>query len=130
MAETFYGPWRVVLALFDPYPQQGFVISGSDNADGFYVPEAGVPVDIAVAGEEWTIGFQMRLPHWPHEWVSAGPIPTTQFLAGLGWTVRLSAHGGYFGPHFARMALLCISMDPDINPIPTPNPFDFTIPEG
>jgi hypothetical protein len=133
MAHKFFGPWRVVVKEFDPIPPQGFVISGSDDADGFYVPKQGVPMDIAVSGAEWTIDLQVLMPFEPMRWTSFEGIQTTRFVAPEGLTVRLN-HGGdkvlFLGPFILSMTLLCISMDPDINPIPILNPFDFTAPEG
>ena len=79
---------------------------------------------------EWTIDLQMRWPYPPNSWVPAGTVRTTRFIAPDGLFARLDPTRGYFGAFFVSMTLLCLSMDPDINPIPTPNPFDFTIPEG
>lgn len=133
MATTFFGPWRVVVKEFDPSPQQGFMISGSDDADGFYVPEAGVPMVVPVSGAEWTIDLQMLSPFEPVGWFSFEAVRTTRFMAPDGLTVRLN-HGGdhvlFLGPFVLSMTLLCISMDPELNPIPTPNPFEFTFPGG
>lgn len=126
MAETFFGPWRVVFERHNLYYRERFVISGSDNADGEYEGYLGIPVvpiDITVSGAEWTIDLQLVGGPALPEWQSFDVVRVTQFVAPEGLTVRLTTQ-------YHNMTVLCISMDPDINPIPTPNPFDFTIPEG
>ncbi len=124
MAETFFGPWRIVVIeeLGPPWPWE-FVISGSDNADGVYVAEQLDPMGIAVTGVEWTIELVM-LPNFLIK-----PTRATQFVVPDGLTVHLISVP--IGIGVRRYFLLrCISMDPEVHPIPTPNPFDFTIPGG
>lgn len=113
MAETFFGPWRIVNEELSGEPWWGFVISGSDNADGEYSVVQLDPTGVVVSGQQWTI--ELHLPG------QVEYVRTTQFVAPDGLTVRLV---------IPFLTLLCISMDREINPIQTPNPFDFTIPEG
>ncbi len=129
MAETFFGHWQVVVQLWHPHRIDGFVISGSDNADGFYAPAEDGPSDFEVFGAEWTITLQKRHPSQLAPWILWDAIRTTQFVAPEGLTVILRPQPdlAFGGTH---MNLRCISLDPEINPIPTPNPFDFTIPGG
>jgi len=133
MAETFFGPWRVVVTEVDPVPRQGFEVSGSDNADGFYEPAAGSPADISVSGAKWTVEMRALLPFDGADWFTFDPVRTTRYLKPEGLTVRLNFGGDHvllLGPFELRQTLLCILMDPDINPTAPPNPFDFTIPAG
>jgi hypothetical protein len=128
MAETFFGPWRIVVKEFVPISQPRFVISGSDNADGAYRPQEGVPMGVEATGAEWTVELQIVWGFGAHTWSSYHVLRTTQFDASEGLLVRLDHRRSLFSE--ITLSLLCISMDPDINPVPTPNPFDFTIPEG
>lgn len=147
MAETFYGPWRVVLdwqivptdvidlpqqgfVVFDDLPEQGFVVAGSDNADQRYVREIGSPLDLDVTGTEWTIDLQIL---WPlsstARWSSVPVRRIMTFLPPEGLIVGLNLAPGVIAPFLLGMKLICTSTDPEINPIPSGNPYDFTIPE-
>ena len=56
-----------------------------------------------------------------------------KFVIGDGLIVQLDGAARppvLINPQFRNMSLTCTSMDPDINPIPTTNPYSFTIPEG
>src|SRR5713101_1142172 len=79
MAETFYGPWSVVV-LGDTadrtfvYPilavegnVRRFIVAGSDASDGMY---AGVPGNtlVTVSGQAWTIAVEHRVPTLPTWW--------------------------------------------------------------
>jgi hypothetical protein len=135
MAETFFGPWVIVLDYTDT--DERFTISGSDNADGSYPVGEGDLLEIEVAGEDWRIQIERHPFPGTGNWKIRR---TTQFVAGKGpgkgLVVKLDAErrtlvedGGVFFPGVKRMKLTCTSTDPATNPIPTPNPYDFTIPE-
>lgn len=130
MAETFFGPWRVVLDLkslviHPPLEFMGFVISLSDNADGLYVPDDGVPMDFAVDGAEWIIEI---LGFFDGTWrPPTGVTRTTRFVAKKREGLTVHLRGSF---DFSRVSLICKSMDPETNPIATENPYDFTIPEA
>lgn len=128
MAETFFGPWSVVLGLvhFD----QSFIISGSENADGRYYVRSGDSLEVRVQGEEWRIQIEWLTPD--SGWLPSDIRRTTKFVAGEGLIVQLDADArppGLPNPHYNDLTLICTSLDPETNPIPTGNHYDFTIPE-
>jgi hypothetical protein len=126
MAETFYGSWRVNLGEVDLFFRQRFVITGSENADGRHYVQAGGPVDIQVNGDVWSI--DMEIEPFPPQGSDEGWDTRTigramSFTAQDGLIVKLTVAGQ---PGFS---LICTSLDPAIKPNPTPNPYDFTLPE-
>lgn len=130
MAETFFGPWGVQLARFEQFPQHGFTIKGSNNADGRYEADPGEPVDLQVDGSEWTITLEEYRAFPPN----AGwrPTPMTRhdrFGLQEGLTVTVDSFVPS-RPHFLGIELICTSLDPDIAVEPKQNPYDFTIPEN
>ena len=124
MAEIFYGPWNVRLDHVDPYFRQRFSISGSDAADGRYEVSSGQAVNLQVTGVSWSIIFEIQ------------PFPPT---GGEAWDQRTVRRATRFEPPDGlivqldtappRLSLICVSMDPAVNPDTTANPYDFTIPE-
>jgi hypothetical protein len=123
--EKFYGPWDLTLNHVDRDSQQRFVISGSDNADGKYNFPFGGFVNLVVTGTAWSISFELvRFPPIPvPRWEQRAVKRTSRFEAGRGLIVELDTIAA------PRLSLICISMDPTLNPNPTANPYDFTIPE-
>ncbi|MFF1561807.1 hypothetical protein [Streptomyces sp. NPDC058279] len=133
MAETLYGPFRVVLDTADPFPLQRVIIAGSSNADGVY--ELNIdhpPLDLVVKGDEWSIEVQF-LKSFPHaEWITSPFVHSTAFVFKEGLIVDLESGqlgspslGDGFHP---SIRLICRSLDPATNPIPSNNPYDFTVP--
>lgn len=132
MAETFFGPWHIVLGLVNSHFSQSFTISGSENADGRYHVAFGDQLAFPVQGKEWAIQIEW-LPFGPDaSWQPSDVRRTMKFVAGEGLIVQLDADArlpGLPNPDYNNLTLTCISMDPETNPIPTDNPYDFTIPE-
>jgi hypothetical protein len=123
---TLYGPWRITLGTVDL--PCSFVVSGSDNADGRYMVEQGAPLDVLVTGTEWTISLQSDWPDRNGNWHPLPALREMTFEPQNGLIVLLGVHPG--APRRGEWAwLTCTSMDPETNPIPTNNPYDFTIPE-
>lgn len=138
MSETFYGPWNITVAECDVVPAFSFVISGSENADGRYLVQPTVPPEsgpeVRVRGAEWQISLELSFT-FDDNWASSDVVSRqTEFVPMTGLTITLDSHfrpddgGDPFFP-FVGMILSCTSADPATNPIPTPNPYDFTLPE-
>lgn len=133
MATTFFGPWYVVLGLVNSHFSQRFLISGSDNADGIYPVAFGNALVLSVQGAKW----QIEMQYFPFDpgasWRPSDVRESMKFVLGDGLIVQLDGAARpprLINPQFRNLALTCISMDPEINPIPAQNPYDFTIPEG
>ncbi len=132
MSETLYGPFRVVLDGGDIWPPQRVTISGSTNADGAHLIDFDQPLDLAVDGEEWMVDVEFFKEFPDAEWITAVFTRSTGFVPKEGLMVELmfglnnSPSLGEFRP---SIRLVCTSADPETNPIPTGNPYDFTIPE-
>ncbi|MDT0168436.1 hypothetical protein [Pseudarthrobacter sp. BRE9] len=128
MAETFYGPWRIVLLNANSHFAQQMVIEGSDNADGGYDIAYGEALDVSVAGAQW----RLRTEFFPFDgpaWLEGDTRAISRFEPGAGLLVQIdgaSRPPGRGGP-LTNLRLLCSCLDPETNPIPAPNPFDFTI---
>ncbi len=123
-----------------------FVVAGSNGADGRYVVDVWAdPFEVFVEGDRWTVDID-ELDN--ATWVPAEAWPPTReggarrrmrFEPGDGLIVSLET-GSYawhpdlgvpFGDIFyTGLRLERVSKDPSTNPIPTGNPFDFSIPHG
>jgi hypothetical protein len=113
MAEPFFGPWHHI--------RQCFVILGSDFADGRYLADpGGDPWDLTVRGREWTIGFETWRDGPDEGWEPDTATRETRFEPPEGLSVVLDSRIG--------MRVICTSLDREINPEQTENPFDFTYP--
>jgi hypothetical protein len=120
---TLYGPWRITLGTVEL--PCSFVVSGSDNADGRYKVEQGAPLDVLVTGTEWTISLWSDWPDANQNWRPLPVLREMTFEPQNGLVVSLGVHPG--APHRGEWAwLTCTSTDPETNPIPTSNPYDFT----
>ncbi|MGB9928261.1 MAG: hypothetical protein ACPK85_07615 [Methanosarcina sp.] len=132
MAETFFGPWRIVVTFVNSHFLQSFTIFGSENADGRYNVSFGNPLELTVQGEKWEIQIEW-FPFAPDASFQPSAVRrTTKFIAGEGLIVKLDADAqspGSLNHDYDNLTLICTSMNPEINPIPTNNPYDFTIPE-
>ncbi|MGB7069967.1 MAG: hypothetical protein WBD22_10785 [Pyrinomonadaceae bacterium] len=132
MATTFYGPWHVVLGLVNSHFSQRFIISGSDNSDGIYPVAFGNTLVLAIQGGKWQIEVQY-FPFDPGStWQPSDVRESMKFVPGEGLILQLDGAARppvLINPKFHNLALTCTSMDPEINPIPTANPYDFTFSE-
>jgi hypothetical protein len=120
MAETFFGPWRVTAPYSGGHMTESFVISGSDNSDGPYVPPYPDGVDLEVTGERWTIDIQLLSFDEGGVWLSRPVRRTNQFIPPLGLVVTVERSD------LPRMKVTCVSRDPRVNPPVLANPYDFT----
>jgi hypothetical protein len=133
MATTFYGPWYVVLGQVAGHFSQRFVITGSDNADGVYPVRFGAGLVLAVQGSKW----QIEMQYFPFDpgasWRPSTVRESMKFVAGDGLIMQLDGAARppeLINPQFHNLTITCTSMDPELNPIPGTNPYDFTIPHG
>jgi hypothetical protein len=132
MAETqFFGPWRLVLDSADPVPQQSFVIADSDNADGRHLAFYDQPLDFAVQGADWRIKIEYSISDQEPNRIPSDTHKEMAFLPQTGLTVILDTRydPSGSGAPLLGMRLLCVSLDPEINPEQSQNPYDFTIPQ-
>lgn len=130
MSENFFGPWQITVGQVNTYAYQSFTISGSENADGRYTlfGEDPATIEVIVQGKEWAIE-----PEWLNlgaDYVPSDVRRATKFVVNQGIIVTLDAYIPDF-PHpiGGNLTLICTSLDPETNPIPTSNPYDFTIHE-
>lgn len=123
--EKFYGSWAIVLNSNTDL-QQRFTILGSENADGRYIfPFRKFP-NLEIRGIAWSIDYQVvsSTPERLGAWEQRAAKRTSRFEAGSGMLVQLD-----WGD-MPDLSLTCISKDPILNPNPTPNPYDFTLPQN
>lgn len=135
MTVEFFGPWVIrvedVVDVFEPR----LTLAGTDNADGEYFPVSGQPLDVAVTGSAWTINAHTP---WSGDdgatvWDPLKLRRSTRFDRMTGLIVDLETgrpSGGGIGPVYFFMRLVCVCADPEVNPDPLPNPYDFTLPDG
>ena len=134
MAKTFFGPWKVVKTHRHSFFQQSLVITGSGNADGRYDVFDQEELEILVQGIEWQLEIQfVEFPSASEvSWQPSDVRRSTRFEPEHGLIVQLDEADrppGSFNPEFKNLSLVCTSMDPAVNPNPTSNPYDFTLPE-
>jgi hypothetical protein len=122
MAESFYGPWQVVLERPSHRVNQCFVISGSDSADGRYSANPGDEWTITVRGAEWTIGLEAFRDGTDGGWQAGDVHRETTFESpgGLQSVLELIL------PDDIGLRLICTSLDEVLNPEQLSNPYDFT----
>lgn len=148
MAETFYGPWQIKVT--NAWGLTSFVVTGSDDADGRYAVDgrSGPPpaIEVPVRGQRWTVhvdeavdgSWLPAVAQFPED--TDGPRRSTQFVAGQGLTLTIETGGSSWHPEWGDPILIalrvpmvrleCVCQDEATNPIPNPNPFDFTVPHG
>lgn len=132
MAETFYGPWRIVLQSANSHFAQQVVVAGSADADGEYTIAFGQSLDLSVQGERWTLQTQF-FPFGGASWKDGAMRAISRFDLNEGLLVQIDAASrppGGVGGAFANASLLCRSLDPTTNPLPGGVPPDFTLPDG
>jgi len=144
--ETFHGPWLVTMTNSIVGRSMSVAVAGSEGADGRYVIDSDTETfEVFVDGGRWTIEIDVDDGG---TWVPAEASPETdeggarrrmRFEAGRGLIVSLEtgswAWHDDLGVPFSDIfrpgiRLECVSQDPSTNPIPTANPFDFTLPHG
>jgi hypothetical protein len=129
MTVTLYGPWKIVLTHVNSHFSQSIEIAGSDSSDGRYDLEFGQSFVLDVVGSEW----QVELAYWPFdgsEWTRSQTRKSTECRAPDGLTIQIDGdNSSARKPDYDNLTLVCTSSDPILNPNPTPNPYDFTLPD-
>jgi hypothetical protein len=131
VAETFYGPWRIVQyqPYSSPYLRQSLVVARSDGADGRYLLEYFNPVDLTVQGAEWSLRVQYSDAAEGEDWHPITPRKQMTVLPETGLTLLLDIPFPSDGQSLA-IQLICTCLDETINPPRRPNPYDFTYTPG
>ena len=127
MAETFYGPWRIVQyqPYSSPYLRQTVLIGNSGNADGRYLLDYFNPVDLTVLGAEWWLDVEVSNSADGDDWESVTPRKRIEFLPDTGLTLLLDIPFAQ-DPQSLAIQLICTCLDETLNPPRRPNPYDFT----
>jgi hypothetical protein len=133
--ERFFGHWT--LTVTGRGSRVRLVLSGTDEVDGFYLPDTTQPFVLEASGAEWRMSGE-RLPRdsaaW--KWLQARTASAWEPQIGLTRDIRwgYSYSSGADPGHIAlvsmhRVTVNCRSHDPDLAAIPTPDPPEFTVPE-
>ena len=128
MPEMFAGDWDLRYTDVDPLSSNRVVIYGSDQADGTYTPRfGGDEVTVSITGGMWSADMQ-TLNSDTGEWESRPARRTMRFDRKNGTTVRLdTAPQPIDGkPQIYGNAVELVYRDPDLNPPPVEDAFDFT----
>ena len=126
MPEMFAGPWDLRYTVTDTQRANRLVIYGSDTGDGTYNKAIGQDLSLNITGELWSAEVQTRNPD-SGEWEVPTTRRTIRFDPINGITVRLrTSRPIEIGANPATNVIDCVYRDPNLNPPPTPNPFDFT----
>jgi hypothetical protein len=100
---------------------QSFTVSGSDNADGLYVPVMGQPLSLQVKGAAWFIELQWFSGEAGTGWQKSDVRRSTKFVLEEGLKVNLGADDNTIALQdfdYDDMILTCISMDTEVYPMP------------
>jgi hypothetical protein len=84
-----------------------------------------------VQGTEWRIQTEFY-PFGGPAWTAGDIRRSTRFELQQGLIVQLDGAArppGTGGTTFNNLTLICTCLDPETNPIPSGNPYDFTIPD-
>jgi hypothetical protein len=126
MPELFSGPWELRYTVTDTERSNRLVINGSDAADGPHSKAIGRDLVIPVTGKLWSVDVQSLNPD-SGEWEAPTLRRIMRFDPTDGIVVRLrTSRPIKIWGNPASNVIDCVYRDPDANPPPTPDPFDFT----
>ena len=130
MLEMFYGPWHLTFKKADPNRRNRLVVVGSDSSDGTYDRVfGGGPIELEVTGEAWSVEVESS-PRDADAWEPSIRERNTEYDPTDGIVVTLHGYVGNREDVTQPNVVRCVYRDPDRNPPPTPDPFDFTYGEG
>lgn len=130
MSETFYNEWAIHVDQNNALYSQRFVISRSASSDGSYAASLGMS-PVTVSGEEWTLAMEWN-DNNSSGWQASRIRRSAEYTVQGGFTIVLAADDGPApgDQDFDDLVLICKSLDPTTDPpLPTSNPYDFTISE-
>ena len=129
MAETFYGPWSLLVTAQEGDYKQRFTISRSDNSDGSFAGTVGAAV-ARIDGAQWSINLE-----WSSDngvtWHDSAIRRMDEVTAADGLVVTLGADDNLpqlRDNDFNDLVVFLKCLDPDVNPPPPASIYDFTIP--
>ena len=126
MVEMFYGPWQLTFRKSDPNRRNRLVIAGSDAMDGVYERVfGGGPIVLDVTGSVWSVDIESS-PRDQEAWESSVRNRKVEYEPSDGIVVTLHGFVGERKDVTQPNIVRCVSRDPDLNPPPVPDPFDFT----
>jgi hypothetical protein len=118
-----------VLVRANSHFSQCVSIDGSDNADGRHEVAFGTHLDLQVRGAKWSLQTQF-FPFGGPDWQAGDARRSTSFEPKNGLICRMegATRPPGTGAQFNNLTLICSCLDLETNPIPTDNPYDFTLP--
>lgn len=127
--EEFHGRWTIHVA--DLWVSWGtrLVFSGSAASDGAH--ELTGLTSYEVDGVAWTVAVETKSWDFEDNWTAQPLNRRGRFdgAAGLTFDVEMGTpHPGGVVPEWDYVHLKCVCADQTVNPLPLPNPFDFTYP--
>lgn len=131
MTQTFHGDWSIEVFAVNADFAQRFTIAGSTGSDGHYPGTVGTGI-ARVSGSEWRLTMEWNDNVNP-AWSPSDIRRSASYSLEKGMLVFLGADDNVpaLRDHdYDDFIVLCRYLDPAVNPPPTPNPFDFTIPEA
>ena len=129
MVQMFYGPWHLTYTKSDPDRRNRLVIYGTDGMDGTYErPFPGDDIVLEVTGAVWSADIESS-PRDEESWESCLRKAVTSYDPDDGITVILFGHAA-LEEGWMENVVRCVYKDPELNPPPVPDPFDFTYGEG
>ncbi len=132
MTEIFYGTWSIRVSVIRAGYAQRFIISGSAGSDGVYPGIVGSTLP-QVTGSQWTVTMEWN-DNAGSGWLPSEVRRSASYTVQDGLVVQLGADDGNAPGRdfdFDDLVLVCVNLDPDINPFPPgPPPFDFSLPKG
>ena len=123
MKEMFYGPWQLTFRKSDPNRRNRLVIRDSDT-DGDHERVFGSgPITVEVTGEVWTADIESLVDG---AWTSCLQEREMAYEPADGIVVTLHGYAGDRADVTQPNVVRCVYRDPDRNPPPVPDPFDFS----
>lgn len=126
----FYNRWILLveeIRVGAGAPANRLSINGTRASDGVYNnPQPGLTID--ADGAEWTLRLDVSFDLQPFQWRR---LDREFFFDPSGGMIALAQTEKNQPPAFrSYIRIRCLSKNPEIQTVPNPLPYDFTIPEG
>jgi hypothetical protein len=128
MPTTFFGKWSLDVVGNVLEFDQRVRIQGSLNADGTLAAPVGAQI-AEIDGAAWQVYLERSGDGgatWQENLVQRIPTVTPQ----NGLTVTLYGDDGVVAPQDSDVTVQFVYLDPQVNPHPSPPPYNFTLPPG